>query len=219
MSAIATAAPKREILHSQDALMELAQLFPVLTTPPVSFEQFVEISTRFPDFRMEHEKNGQITIMPPVLSGSGHREGEAFGFVWQWNRQSKLGRTYSPSTGIKLRDGSTKQADTVWISNEKLAAADAAKLDESFLFLEPDFVIKVRSKTDDLENLKSKMTDSWIANGVRLAWLIDPYEEKAWVYRSNGSIDVVEYFSGKKLSGEDVLPGFELDLEDFKVPA
>ena len=76
-----------------------------------------------------------------------------------------------------------------------------------------------RSVKDDLENLKSKMTDSWIANGVRLAWLIDPYEEKAWVYRSNGSIDVVEYFSGKKLSGEDVLPGFELDLEDFKVPA
>jgi Uma2 family endonuclease len=77
----------------------------------------------------------------------------------------------------------------------------------------------LRSKTDDLETLKSKMTDSWIANGVRLAWLIDPYEEKAWVYRSNGSIDVVEKFTGKKLSGEDVLPGFELDLEEFKVPA
>lgn len=197
--------------------MELVQHFPVLTTPPVSFEQFAEISSRFPDFRMEHEKNGQITIMPPVLSGSGHREGEAFGLVWQWNRQSKLGKTYSPSTGIKLRDGSTKQADNVWISNEKLARADAAELDESFLFLEPDFVIEVRS--DDLENLKTKMTDSWIANGVRLAWLIDSYEEKAWIYRSNGSIDVVEKFTGKKLSGENVLPGFELDLDEFKLPA
>ena len=199
--------------------MELVQLFPLLTTPPVSFEQFAEISSRFPDFRMEQEKNGQITIMPPVFFGSGQRESEANGFVWQWNRQHKLGKTLSASTGIKLRDGSTKQADTVWISNEKLAAANAAELDESFLFLEPDFVIEVRSKTDDLEKLKTKMTDSWIANGVRLAWLIDPYEEKARVYRSNGSIDVVEKFTGKKLSGEDVLPGFELDLDEFKLPA
>jgi Uma2 family endonuclease len=198
--------------------MEWAQLFPVLTTSPVSFEQFMEVSSRFPDFRMEHEKNGQITIMPPTFFGSGQRESEANGFVWQWNHQTKLGKTISPSTGIKLRDGSTKQADAAWISNEKLAAADAAKLDESFLFLEPDFVIELRSKTDDLENLKSKMADSWIANGVRLAWLIDPYEEKAWVYRANGSIDVLEGFSGKKLSGENVLPGFELNLEEFKLP-
>ncbi len=222
MSAIATAvppaAPKREVHIDHERLSELAQLFPVLSTPPVSFEQFVEISRRFPDLRMEHEKNGQITIMPPVFFGSGHRESEANGFVWQWNRQTKLGKTLSATTGIKLRDGSTKQADTVWISNEKLAAADAAELDESFLFLEPDFIIEVRSKTDDLEKLKSKMTDSWIDNGVRLAWLIDPYEEKAWIYRANGSIDVVQGFSGKKLNGENVLPDFELDLEEFKLP-
>lgn len=219
MSAIATApAPKREVPQDFERAMELAQFFPVLSTPPVSFEQFVEISRRFPEFRMEHEKNGQITIMPPVFFGSGLRESEANGFVWHWNRQTNLGKTLSASTGVKLRDGSTKQADTVWISNEKLKAADAAELDESFLFLEPDFVIEVRSKTDDLEKLKAKMTDSWIANGVQLAWLIDPYEEKSWVYRANGSIDVAEGFAGKKLSGENVLPGFELDLEAFKLP-
>lgn len=61
------------------------------------------------------------------------------------------------------------------------------------------------------------MTDSWIANGVRLAWLIDPYEEKAWVYRADGSIEVVKGFEGKKLSGEDVMPGFELELDEFRV--
>lgn len=60
------------------------------------------------------------------------------------------------------------------------------------------------------------MTDTWIANGVRLAWLIDPYEEKAYVYRLNGSEELIEGFD-KKLSGEDVMPGFELDLSEFKL--
>ena len=87
----------------------------ILTTPTMTFEEFVALSNRFPDLRMEQEPNGQIIIMPPVLSGSGYREGEAFGPVWQWNRQTKLGKTYSPSTGIHLRDGSTRQADTAWI--------------------------------------------------------------------------------------------------------
>ncbi|MBK7935843.1 MAG: Uma2 family endonuclease [Lewinellaceae bacterium] len=183
----------------------------------MSFDQFVELSLRFPDLRIEQEPNGQITIMPPVFSGSGYREGEAFGLVWQWNRQTRLGKTFSPSTGVHLRDGSTKQADTIWISNEKINSIDPARLDAAFLPLEPDFVIEIRSKTDDLDKLKSKMTDSWIANGVRLAWLIDPYEEKAWVYRSNGSVDVTESFDEKKLSGEEVLPGFELDLAAFKI--
>ena len=199
-------------------LLELAQLAQTLTTPPMSFEQFAELCQRFPDMRMEQETNGQITIMPPVLFGSGQRESDANGFVWQWNRQTRLGKTLSASTGVRLRDGSTKQADTLWISNEKLATLDARQLDGIFLPVEPDFVIEIRSKTDDLEKVKRKMADSWIANGVRLAWLIDPYAEKAWVYRADGSIEVINGFVGNALSGEGVLPGFELALGEFRVP-
>ena len=185
----------------------------------MTFEDFLSLSSRFPDLRMEQETNGQITIMPPVFSGSGYRESEANGFVWQWNRQTKLGRTYSASTGIRLRDGSTRQADTAWISSEKLAALDAAQTDRSFLPVEPDFIIEVRSETDQLAKVKAKMNEVWISNGVRLAWLIDPYEEKAWIYRANGSIEAVEGFAGKKLHGEDVLPGFELELDEFRLPS
>jgi len=197
-------------------LAEASQFFSSLqTTAPMSFEAFVEFSRHFPNLRMEQEKNGQVTIMPPVFYGSATRESDANGLAWAWNRRTKLGQTISASGGIRLRDGSTKQADTAWISNERLAKAPPA--DDQFLFVEPDFIIEIRSKTDSLEKIKAKMSDTWIANGVRLAWLIDPYEEKAWVYRADGSIEVVKGFDGQKLSGEDVMPGFELELEEFKV--
>ena len=210
--------PETTTTHGYPSLLELAQLVQPLTTPPLNFEQFVELCRRFPDMRMEQETNGQVTIMPPVLFGSGHRESEANGFVWQWNRQARLGKTLSASTGVRLRDGSTKQADTLWIANEKLTTLDPAQLDGIFLPVEPDFVIEIRSKTDDLEKTKRKMVDTWIANGVRLAWLIDPYEEKARVYRANGSIDVITGFENSLLSGEEILPGFELALMEFRLP-
>ncbi len=59
------------------------------------------------------------------------------------------------------------------------------------------------------------MTDTWINNGVRLAWLIDPNQEKAYIYRADGSEEVVVSLEGV-LSGEDVCVGLQLDLRIFK---
>lgn len=114
----------------------------------------MEVSRRFPDFRMEQERNGQITIMPPVTAGIGHLESNANGFLWQWNRRTKLGQTISASGGIRLRDGSTKQADTAWISNERLAAA--AQADDAFLFVEPVLSSKFARKQTIWKRQKPK---------------------------------------------------------------
>lgn len=85
---------------------------------------------------------------------------------------------------------------------------------EKFPPLCPDFVIELRSPSDRLPPLKEKMLE-WIANGCRLAWLIDRKEEQVHIYRTDGSIEIVKSFS-EKLSGEDVVPGFELALQLLK---
>ena len=79
----------------------------------------------------------------------------------------------------------------------------------------PDFVMEVRSETDRVASLKKKMSEAWIANGVKLAWLIDPIKEKAWIYREDGTVEEINGFE-TKLSGETILPGFELNLPDLK---
>lgn len=73
----------------------------------------------------------------------------------------------------------------------------------------------MRFETDRLSKLKKKITEGWIANGVRLVWLIDPVKERAWVYRADGSVEEISGFD-QVLSGEDVLPGFALDLRTLK---
>jgi Winged helix-turn helix/Putative restriction endonuclease len=47
-------------------------------------------------------------------------------------------------------------------------------------------------------------------NGVWLGWLIDSKSQRVEIYRSGQEVEVLE--SPVILSGEDVLPGFRLDL-------
>jgi Uma2 family endonuclease len=66
-----------------------------------------------------------------------------------------------------------------------------------------------------LAKLQQKMTNNWLANGVQLAWLIDPYKEQVFVYRQGKEVECVKGFN-QKLSGEQLLPGFELDLMEMR---
>lgn len=182
----------------------------------MSKEKFVQISRNHPELQMEREKNGIVTIMTPIAGGSGYRENSVNFYVTLWQKTKGGGRTYSPSTGFDLPNGSTKSSDASWISEKRLSRVPAAVLERSFIPMAPDFVCEVRSHSDSLKKLQKKMRETWIANGVRLAWLIDPYHQKAYIYRVDGSESVVEGFD-KELLGEDVMPGFVLKLEEFRV--
>ena len=50
----------------------------------------------------------------------------------------------------------------------------------------------------------------YIDNGVRLGWLIDPKTKQVEIYRPGQDVEVLQ--SPTTVSGEDVLPGFELNL-------
>jgi len=203
-------------ISKQITLDELVLRYgPVELQSPLSRETFRALAERFPDLLMERDKNGNISIMSPVKKGSGKREFNLSGLFFLWHQKTKLGEFYSPSTGFDLPDGAIKSPDIAWISAEKLTQVPEES-EEDFVKIVPDFVAEARSKSDILKKLQTKMTDTWMANGVRLAWLIDPYEDKVYIYRPGRDTIVVEGFADKTLSGEDIMPGFELPLETMK---
>jgi len=62
------------------------------------------------------------------------------------------------------------------------------------------------------------MLDTWMKNGVRLAWLIDPYKQKAYIYREGANKpEEIKGFDHTFLDGEEVVKGFRLPLEKFKI--
>lgn len=177
---------------------------------PLTQEEFVQFCRNNPDLQAEREPNGKIWIMPPVNLDSGYHEGEVFAELRNFSKRDGRGRAFSPSTGFYLPDGSTRSADASWVSWEKLNPLTPAQR-KTFPPLVPDFIIEVRSQSDSLPRLKRKMKDIWMANGVSLAWLIDPKEQKTYIYRADGSEEIIAGFD-QQLNGENVLPGFILDL-------
>ena len=187
---------------------------PITLHVPLSRTDFATLAGRYPDLQMEREVDGIVSVMSPVKRGSGIREPKLYGFLFIWYLQTRMGELHGPSTGFDLPDGTTKSPDAAWISEERIRSMPSDE--DDFVQVVPDFVGEVRSSSDRLPKLKHKMTNTWMANGVRLAWLIDPYEEKAYVYRQGQAVEELSGFDDAFLSGEDILPGFMLDLREMK---
>lgn len=201
------------------ALELLADYGDITFATPMKMEAFLALAERFPELKMERSERGEVTVMSPIKSASSENEGHFFGYVYAWNLPNKTGRVYSPSGGFILNGKQMRCSDTAWVSNERLAPfltdPDHRK---KFVDAVPDFVVEVKSDTDRLPRLKRKMSDVWMANGVRLAWLIDTDEERAYIYRAGSQVpEIVDDFAHSTLNGEDVLPGFVFPLVELNV--
>ena len=172
-------------------------------------DKFVEIVAANKDLRLELSSQGELSIMSPTGGETGDRNLELGGQVWFWNRQNGLGKAFDSSTGFKLPNGATRSPDVSWIKMERWNALTPEQR-KRFLPLCPDFVIELVSESDDLADTQAKMRE-YIANGLRLGWLINPKNQQVEIYRPNQEIEVLQ--SPTSLFGEDVLPGFILDLQ------
>jgi Uma2 family endonuclease len=63
-----------------------------------------------------------------------------------------------------------------------------------------------------MPKLREKM-EEYRAAGVRLGWLIDPQKQQVEIYRPGKDIEVFQ--SPTILGGENVFPGFTLDLSSI----
>lgn len=188
---------------------------PVTFHPQMNKAEFHRFLLRNDELRIERDKHGYVTIHPIMTYDSSINEGEAFFALKLWNKQNpKLGKVLSPSASFDLPDGSTCKADGAWVSIKKHNQLSEEER-KHIPLLVPDFVMEVRSQTDSLAKLRRKMEQVWMANGVQVAWLIDPLRGTAWIYRKGGEVEAFKKFEGILTVGE-LMPGFELDLKDLK---
>ena len=172
-------------------------------TGSMTDQEFFKFCLENVGLRIERNSNLEIIIMSPVSTLSGLHSSEIFGQLYQWNAKDRKGVVFDSSTGFTLPDRSVFSPDASWLLNEKwktLSEEDKNK----FAPICPEFVIEVRSKSDNLDDLKKKMS-GWIANGTHLAWLTDPVDRMNYIFRSDGSVDI-------KITAEKPVDGFELDL-------
>ena len=175
----------------------------------VTHEEFEKLCQDNPELRLELTANGELITMVPVALESSEQNGDLFGEVWAWNRQTRLGRAFDSSGGFTLPNGAVKSPDVTWVGKPK---ADELPRGVTFPKLVPDFVIELRSKSDSLKTLREKM-EEYRSNGVRLGWLINPQQQQVEIYRLGREVEILH--SPSTLSGEDVLPGLAIDLSSI----
>lgn len=173
-------------------------------------EQFFELCQLNRDLRIERTADGELLIMPPTGGNTGNRNLEIEGQLWLWNRQTQLGKAFNSSTGFKLPNGAERSPDAAWIKLERWEMVPQEQ-QEKFVPLCPDFVVELKSPTDSLTVLQSKM-EEYVQNGAQLGWLIDRKQRRAYVYCAQAPVQCLE--NPSTLSGEPVLPGFVLNLSE-----
>jgi Uma2 family endonuclease len=178
-----------------------------LKVTPLEFERLCQLNR---DLRLELTPDGELIIMPPTGGETGRRNFNLVVDIGIWNRQTQLGEAFDSSTGYDFRSlgGGTPSPDVSWISKSRLEGVDIS----GFIPVVPDFVIELRSKSDALKDVREKM-EEYRRLGVRLGWLINPQQRQVEIYRPEKDMEILEEPS--TLNGEDVLPGFVLDLSSI----
>src|SRR5665213_1731410 len=175
----------------------------------MSEKEFFDFCQQNDVWRIERDENKQIIIMPPTTANTGVKNTKILGQLFNWNNKQNLGICFDSSTGFTLPDGSVRSPDASWLIMERWNQLSDDEKDQ-FTHICPDFVIELKSKSDNLKSLTAKM-NKWIKNGCQLAWLINPDNKTVFIYRNDGTDSKLTGFDSK-LSDEKVLPGFELDL-------
>ncbi|MEH2323424.1 MAG: Uma2 family endonuclease [Nostoc sp.] len=172
-------------------------------------EHFFEFCQVNRDLRIERNKFGEISIMPPTGGTTGNRGGNIFGQLWVWSEQDSTGITFDSSTGFKLSTGANRSPDASWIKLERWNSL-SPKQQEKFVPICPDFVVELKSPSDNLQTLKEKMQEYMNEPGIELGWLIDRKQRKVYIYRPGLPEECLD--NPATVSGELVLPGFILNM-------
>jgi Uma2 family endonuclease len=175
----------------------------------ITHEDFEKLCQDNPDLRLELSANGELIVMAPASWESSEKNLDLATDVNNWNRQTRIGRAFDSSGGFTLPNGAVKSPDVTWIEKSKLVDIPSGT---AFPRVIPDFVIELRSKDDSLKTLREKM-EEYTDNGVRLGWLINPQKRQVEIYRPGQDVEILE--APETLSGEDVLPGFVLDMRSI----
>ena len=198
------------ILPLSDQELEPGAHFDVLgRLQRMSDDEFFTFCQANPDLKLERRADGTIEFQTMTGGTTGRRNTKLISRLDRWAEEANEEQVFDSSTGFQLPNGAVRSPDAAWVSRarwEALTPAQQAK----FPPLCPDFVVELASPSDSLADLTAKLNE-YVANGCRLAWLLDPRAETARIFRADGSVSVVKSFD-ETLSGEDVLPGFSFTL-------
>ena len=180
---------------------------PIVLRPPspLTDDELITFSRKNKPFRIERNAKGEIEIMTPV-GGEGSRRENFIARELDFYAEEQGGFAFGPNAGFNLPDGSTLAPDAAWMSSSSWNELTQAQR-EKYPPRCPEFVVEVLSQSDSIRMLQAKM-EVWIANGAKLAWLVDPFAATITVYRPGVATEVLA--KPDSIEAGDPVAGFRL---------
>ena len=174
-------------------------------------EDFDQLVRDNPELRMELTATGELILSSPTGAKTGMLNAKLTRQFGNWVHADRSGVGCDSSTLFTLPNGARRSPDVSWVKRERWDELTEDE-QEGFAPLCPDFVIELRSRSDNLPPLEDKMLE-YIANGSQMAWLIDPLRKRVYIYRPNRNAEILE--DPETVSGDPELPGFKLDVREL----
>ena len=177
---------------------------------PITEDYLLELQSRHEGIWCESTAEGEIIISgasdPPTSAGETNLVLQ----VGMWDSPPAVGTLRHTSGGFNIEGWGFKIPDVSWISHEReQAALRSGKVVRGYLPAAPEFVIEVRSPSDNLAVLREKMT-GWTTHGVLLGLLVDPRNRNVHIYRDGEEQHVLH--NPDAVSCEPEMPGLSLDF-------
>ena len=184
--------------------VDLTEFLPAtFTAPELTDEQFLALCEQFPDATLEYTEDGEVIVMPPTDPLNSARVARVVHRLSTWAEQAGRGVVCGPDGGFRLPTRARRSPDAAWFEGYPSTG-------QRFPVIAPQFVVEVRSPDDPIARLRDKM-QRYIAAGVLLAWLIDPFERTVAIYRPQREPELLG--NPASVAGEGPVEGFVLNLD------
>jgi Uma2 family endonuclease len=169
---------------------------------------------RRPDLEPCELVEGRIVEMSPTGVKHGRVELLLGMALERWASEVRRGLVVVGEVGIYLRRNpdTVRAADILYVSAERLARRGPS----AYLDVPPELVIEVLSPDDRWSDVMEKIAE-YLAFGVDRVWIADPRLGKVFAYRTLTA--VTTFGAGDVLQDDDLLPGFQLVIDELFPPS
>jgi len=184
-------------MATQERLLDIDAVTELLRQPEFADKRFYLI-------------DGEIIEMSPVQRVHSRLASMIDFFLRGYVMSKDLGEVHIEHGFRPPGDRNTMLApDVAFISHARLSGQP----EDGFISVMPDLAVEIASPSDSLAQLRRKAS-IYLDNGSRVVWIILPSERGVDVCRSasGARLDIEFVGADGRLSGEDALPGFELEL-------
>ncbi len=154
--------------------------------------------------------NGELYEMPAPGGEHGFLASEISFYIRLYDRGRELGVTMVDAGFHSPDDRLTLMVPDVAFTRMERAPNPIPK---KFMPLMPDLAVEIVSPSNTMSQIRRKAA-LYLQHGTQLVWIFIPDKKTAEVCRldASGKIQSESIDAGGALSGEDVLPDFELEL-------